>query len=86
MQSELVQTGQILKEIRETTTALTPEQVPLAMKRAGIDRDRIPCGRTVRRIEDGLVWPQLRFRHGLAEFYGRELHQLWPPSNPKAVK
>jgi hypothetical protein len=83
MQSELVQTGQILKELRESQTALMPEEVPLAMARAGIARDRIPSSRTVRRIEDGKVWPRLRYRAGLAEFYARDLHQLWPAKDPK---
>jgi hypothetical protein len=83
MQSELVETGQILKELREKTKGISQELVPRAMLREGIDRDHIPCSRTVRRIEDGEVWPNLRFRYGLAQFYGRELHQLWPASDPR---
>lgn len=48
------------------------------MLRSGVDRRSIPSGRTVRRAEDTGTLPQVRYRFGLAQFYGVEYAQLWP--------
>ena len=69
----------LLRELREER-GLSPEQVPFEMYRAGIDRRFIPSARTIRRIEIEGVVPQIRFKFGLATFYGREVSGLWRPS------
>jgi hypothetical protein len=55
---------------------LSPEEVPHAMRMAGVDLRSIPSARTIRRVEDGVV-PQVRYRFGLAEFYGRPMPAIW---------
>lgn len=57
---------------------LSPEEVPHAMLRAGIDRRAIPSGRTIRRAENTGSVPHVRYRFGLGEFYGVPVAQLWP--------
>lgn len=77
MQTRSTQTGDWLTELRESK-GLSPEEVPHAMLRAGVDRRSIPSGRTVRRAESGGAVPHVRYRFGLAQFYGVEYPQLWP--------
>lgn len=50
------------------------------MLRAKIDRRSIPSGRTIRRAEDTGSIPHVRYRFGLAQFYGVEYSLLWPPT------
>lgn len=57
---------------------LSPEEVPHAMLRAGIDRRAIPSGRTIRRVERYSRMPHVRYAFGIAEFYGVTVAQLWP--------
>lgn len=77
MQTQNVQTGAWLRELRESR-GLSPEEVPHAMVRAGIDRRSIPSGRTIRRSEATGRMPHVRYAFGLAQFYGVEVPQLWP--------
>jgi len=70
------QAAELLRLMREER-GLSPEQVPFAMHRAGIHRDSIPSARTIRRAEEVGMVPQIRFRFGLAQFYKRELRDIW---------
>lgn len=68
--------GNLLRELREDRF-LTREEMPRAMLKAGIDRDLIPCSRTIARIEvDGAI-PRERIRFGLAQFFDRTLRSIW---------
>lgn len=77
MQTRIAQTGQWLRELRESR-GLSPEAVPMAMLRAGIERRNIPCARTIRRVEGSGRMPTVRYAFGLAQFYEVGLHDLWP--------
>lgn len=56
----------------------SPEEMPAAMHKAGIEFRNIPSGRTIRRaIQSGRI-PHRRYARGLAEFLGFEVHELWP--------
>ena len=77
MRTRSDQTGLWLRELREAR-GLSPEEVPHAMLRARIDRRAIPSGRTIRRTEAGASLAHVRYRFGLAQFYGVEVSQLWP--------
>ena len=77
MRTTLVPTGEWLTELREDR-GLSPEEVPHAMLRARIDRRNIPSGRTIRRAEATGRMPYIRYALGLAQFYGVDVHQLWP--------
>lgn len=77
MQTRSTQTGDWLRELREAK-GLSPEEVPHAMLRSGVDRRSIPSGRTIRRAEDTGTVPHVRYRFGMAHFYGVEYAQLWP--------
>lgn len=56
----------------------SPEQVPAAMSKAGIEFRNIPSGRTIRRaVETGRI-PHRRYARGIAEFLGFEVDELWP--------
>lgn len=68
--------AELLRLMREQR-GLSPEQVPFAMHRAGVHCDHIPSARTIRRVEEVGMVPQVRFRFGLAQFYGRELRDIW---------
>lgn len=77
MQTRGAQTGAWLQELREEK-GLSPEEVPHAMQRAGIEFRSIPSGRTIRRAEATGSLPWIRYRFGLAQFYGIPVGQLWP--------
>lgn len=77
VRTPFAQTGVWLTELREAR-GLSPEEVPHAMLRAGIDRRNIPSGRTIRRTEGTGRMPHVRYAFGLAQFYGVALSQLWP--------
>lgn len=64
-------------ELRESR-GLSLEQVPWAMLRAGIDRDKIPSARTIRRVEQTGRMPRVGHAFAIAAFYDVELHRLWP--------
>ncbi len=55
------------------------------MLRAKIDRRNIPSGRTIRRCEDSGSMPIVRYRFGLAEFYGVNYRALWPETRRMKV-
>lgn len=56
------------------------------MLRASIERRSIPSSRTIRRAESTGTLPHIRYRFGLAQFYGVAVTQLWPvPSHMKAA-
>lgn len=77
MATQDVNTGQWLKELREAR-GLSPEEVPYAMAKAGVDRRTIPSARTIRRIEDTAIRPQVRHRFAFAQFYDIPVGHLWP--------
>lgn len=52
---------------------------------AGIERRSIPCSRTVRRAETGVV-PRIRIQFALADFYGRERHLIWAAACPPVLQ
>ncbi|MHB1950192.1 MAG: helix-turn-helix domain-containing protein [Acidiferrobacteraceae bacterium] len=72
-----ISTGTWLRELREDR-GLSPEEVPHAMLRAGIERRSIPSARTVRRCEHTGRMPHVRYAFGIAQFYGVPMAQLWP--------
>lgn len=76
--------GELLFDLREAK-GLSPEQVPHAMRKAGVARLHIPSGRTIRRVEDEGVVPHVRHRFGLAEFYGLNMGQIWEPAKRKVA-
>ena len=56
----------------------SPEQMPAAMQKAGIEFRNIPSGRTIRRaVKTGRI-PHRCYARGLAEFLGFEVDELWP--------
>jgi DNA-binding XRE family transcriptional regulator len=67
--------GQLLKELREDR-GLSREALPLAMLKAGVARDYIPCARTVAYIEMGRI-PRVRVKFGLAQFFGVSVRDIW---------
>lgn len=77
MQREIVGTGGWLRELREAK-GLSPEEIPHAMLRVGIDRRSIPSGRTIRRAELTGRMPHVRYAFGIAQFYEVGVAQLWP--------
>lgn len=74
--------ARLLIELREDR-GLARRQVPYEMVRAGIRRDRIPSLRTLWRVEEQGAVPSIGYRAALAEFYGRDLHSIWPVSEPR---
>jgi transcriptional regulator with XRE-family HTH domain len=64
--------GLVLRELRENR-GLSPEQMPFAMLRAGLEP---VSGKTIRRIERGAI-PQVRVKFALAQFYGRDVSAIW---------
>ena len=56
-----------------------PEDLPLAMLKAGVDRRNIPHPRTIWRAEEGRVVPHLKHRFAFAQFFNVPLSNLWPP-------
>lgn len=71
----------LLIELREKA-GLARKDVPRAMRSAGIQPGRIPSVKTLWRIEELAHEPNIGLKAGLAEFYGRDLHQIWPPRKP----
>lgn len=67
--------GDLLRTLREDL-GLSPEEVPREMLRRGIPRRNVPSGKTIRRVEEGMI-PQVRFRFGLAALHGRVVHSIW---------
>jgi hypothetical protein len=76
--------GELLKGLREDL-GLTPELMPHAMLRAGVDSKYIPSSRTIRRIEDVGVRPCVRYRFGLASFFERKQSSIWPSESRVAA-
>lgn len=73
--------GQLLRELRENR-GLSPEQMPYALHRAGFQP---VSGPTVRRIErEGMV-PHIATRFALAQFFGREVTDVWRPSRDRVA-
>jgi transcriptional regulator with XRE-family HTH domain len=68
--------GELLRELRQERF-LTREEMPRAMLRAGVDRDLIPCARTLARIETDGAIPRERIRFGLAQFFDRSPRSIW---------
>lgn len=66
----------VLAELR-IERGLSREEVPHAMRMAGIDARYVPSGRTLWRIETTGAVPCERFRFGLAQFYGRTVSGIW---------
>lgn len=85
MRSGTAQTGAWLTELRESR-GLSPEEVPHAMLRAGIDHRYIPSGRTIRRVEATGRKPHVRYAFGIAQFYEVDLKQLWPIAGRRSME
>lgn len=65
--------GELLRELRENR-GLSPEQMPHAMLRLGIEP---VSGQTIRRIERVGAVPQVRVKFALAQFFDREVKEIW---------
>lgn len=74
----------LLREYR-IEAGLSPEDMPRAMRRAGIDTRYIPSARTIRRVEDEGIVPQVRFQFGLARFFSRPMANIWSQAARKAL-
>lgn len=77
MSPQLVITRRSLVELRDEA-GYSPEEMPMAMRRAGIENRCIPSPRTIRRAEDTGRFPQSRYARGLARFYGVKVKDIWP--------
>lgn len=78
-----VSPGAYLRSLREDR-GLMPEDMPMLMLKAGIDRRNIPTPRTIWRAEQkGL--PILHYRFGLAQFFGVPVSHIWPPEHRRAA-
>lgn len=75
--------GHLLLELR-LQRGLSPEEMPHAMRVAGIEIRNIPSSRTIRRVEAGVV-PQVRHQFGLAAFYERPLVAIWEPRRARVT-
>jgi len=80
-----VTASRLLIELRERL-GLSREQVPHAMARAGIPRERIPSVKTLWRIEELGHAPSIGVKFALASFYERDLHSIWMPHEPRCAK
>lgn len=69
--------GSLLQELREAQ-GLSREQLPHAMLVAGVPRDKIPSTKTIYNVERRGQIPRVRIMFGLAQFYGRDVHAIWP--------
>ena len=67
--------GALLKELRENR-GLSPEQLSHAIYGAGLGTI---SGQTIRRTEDKGAIPQVRNRFALAQFFDREVVDIWQP-------
>ena len=65
--------AELLQELREAK-GLSPEQMPFAMLRAGVEP---VSGQTIRRIERIGAVPQVRVKFALAEFFERDIKEIW---------
>lgn len=75
----------LLIELREKR-GLSRERTPLAMAASGTRRDRIPSVKTLWRIEELGHVPSIGIKFALAEFYGRDIHTIWPPRKPRCAE
>lgn len=80
-----VQAARLLIELREQR-GLSRDQVPYAMAVAGINRQRIPSTKTLWRIEQLGHTPSVGIRAAIAEFYNRDLHSIWAPTEPRCAR
>ncbi|MDX6534004.1 MAG: hypothetical protein QOF68_1748 [Gaiellales bacterium] len=65
--------GRLLRELRENQ-GLSPEQMPHAM----LAKKLTPVsGPTIRRVEDIGAIPQVRHRFALAQFFDRQVTDIW---------
>jgi transcriptional regulator with XRE-family HTH domain len=76
--------ARLLIELREKL-GLSREQVPHAMARAQIQRDRIPSPKTLWRIEELGHTPSIGIKAAIADFHGVDLHTIWMPHQPRCV-
>ena len=76
--------GRLLRELRENA-GFSPEQMPHAMLAAKVAP---VSGPTIRRIEDQGAIPQVRHRFALAQFFGRQVIEIWAvkPRRKPAVR
>jgi hypothetical protein len=69
--------GDFLRELRKAR-GLSPEEMPRVMrKETGLAPRWIPSSRTIRRIEDEGVIPQVRFKFSLAQFHDLDQDEIW---------
>jgi transcriptional regulator with XRE-family HTH domain len=74
----------VLRDLREAR-GLSPEEVPHKMRMIGIDNRNIPSSRTIRRVEAVGIIPQVRYRFGLAEFYGQPITSIWASARKRVL-
>lgn len=67
--------GLLLRELRENA-GLSPEQMPYELLKRGLPP---VSGKTVRRVEAVGAIPQVRIKFALAQFFGREVSEIWQP-------
>jgi hypothetical protein len=73
-----------LIELREKQ-GLSRDELPHAMAMAGIARTRIPSIKTIWRVEELGHVPSIGIKAAFAQFYGRDLHTIWPPHIPRCA-
>ena len=81
-----VDAARLLIELREKR-GLAREEVPREMARMpGVNRARIPSPKTLWRIEELGHTPSIGIKAVLADFYGQDLHAIWPPHVPRCAR
>lgn len=80
-----VDVARLLIELREKK-GIPRDRVPYEMAVAGIRRDRIPSPKTLWRVEELGHEPSIGIKAALAEFYGRDLHTIWRPREPRCAR
>lgn len=80
-----VAAARLLIELREKR-GLSRDQMPHAMLVAGTPRQRIPSVKTLWRMEELGHVPSVGVKFAVATFYGRDLHSIWRPHEPRCAR
>ena len=80
-----VAAARLLKTLREKAY-LERSRLPHAMATKGIPLTSIPSERTIYRIEEMGQEPTLAVKGAFAEFYGFDLHSVWPAREPRCAR
>jgi len=84
-ESRHVEVARELIRLREQM-GVSRDRLPYEMRRAGIREDRVPSPKTLYRVEELGREPRIGIKAGLAEFYGVDLHVIWPPREPRCAR